>query len=238
LNLVMVITISGLVIIFFLFGSLLSIGRATIIRQIKESQIAQQQRESELQLLRSQLSPHFLFNILNSLYGLSMAHDNKVPGLLLKLSDLLRYSIYYTQNEFVPLASELAYIDNYIELEKIRIGEKLSFISNIQKENIESIQIAPMLFIVFVENAFTHSKKSLLPTIQIEIGLRIIDDKLIFTVTNSYADATSEYRNNETPGIGLSLTIKRLELLYPGKYSLEKTSENGYYKVKLQLIIK
>lgn len=238
LNMAMAITISGIVIIFFLFGTLLSLGRATIMRQITEGRIAQQQRESELQLLRSQLSPHFLFNVLNSLYGLSMTHDNKVPGLLLKLSDLLRYSIYDTQNEFVPLANELAYIDNYIELEKIRIGEKLSFVSNIQRENIEGIKIAPMLLIVFVENAFTHSKNSLLPTIQIETGLQLIADKLIFTVKNSYVDTTFEYSSNEVPGIGLAVTLKRLELLYPGKYSLEKTKENGFYQVKLQLRIK
>ena len=238
LNLAIVITISGFVIIFFLLGILLSIGRTTILRQVREATITQQQRESELQLLRSQLSPHFLFNVLNSLYGLSLAEDKKVPGLLLKLSDLLRYSIYDTRQDFVPLANELAYIDNYIELEKIRIGDRLSFVSNIQKENIEGIKIAPMLLMVFIENAFKHSKNSLLPEIQIETGMQIIDDKLIFTVKNSYVDTTSEYRSDEVPGIGLAVTLKRLELLYPGKYSLEKTKENGYYQVKLQLIIK
>ena len=238
LNMAIVITISGFVIIFFLLGILLSIGRTTILRQIREASINQQQRESELQLLRSQLSPHFLFNVLNSLYGLSLAEDKKVPGLLLKLSDLLRYSIYDTRQDFVPLANELAYIDNYIELEKIRIGDRLSFFSNIQKENIEGVKIAPMLLIVFIENAFKHSKNSLLPEIQIETGLEIIDDKLIFTVKNSYTDTTSEYISDEVPGIGLTVTLKRLELLYPGKYSLEKAKENGYYQVKLQLIIK
>ena len=90
------------------------------------------------------------------MYGLSLANDNKVPGLLLKLSDLLRYSIYDTRKEYVPLTNELAYIDNYIELEKIRIGYKLSFVSDIQKTNIEGINIAPMLLIVFIENAFKH----------------------------------------------------------------------------------
>jgi sensor histidine kinase YesM len=238
LNLAIVITISGFVIIFFLLGILLSIGRTTILRQIREASINQQQRESELHLLRSQLSPHFLFNVLNSLYGLSLAEDKKVPGLLLKLSDLLRYSIYDTRQDFVPLANELAYIDNYIELEKIRIGDRLSFVSNIQKENIEDITIAPMLLIVFIENAFKHSKNSLLPEIQIETGLRIIDDKLIFTVKNSYVEPTSEYISDEVPGIGLAVTLKRLELLYPGNYSLEKTKENDYYQVKLQLNIK
>ena len=205
---------------------------------MREAMITQQHRESELQLLRSQLSPHFLFNVLNNLYGLSLANDNKVPGLLLKLSDLLRYSIYDTRKEYVPLMNELAYIENYIELEKIRIGDKLSFVSDIQKTNIEDIDIAPMLLIVFIENAFKHSKNTVLPEIQIETSLEIIDDILIFTVRNSYSDAASEYSSNESPGIGLAVTLKRLELLYPGKYTLEKTKENGYYHVKLQLKIK
>lgn len=229
---------SGFVIIFFLLGVLLSIGRATIMRQMRETMITQQHRESELQLLRSQLSPHFLFNVLNNLYGLSLANDNKVPGLLLKLSDLLRYSVYDTGKEYVPLMNELAYIDNYIELEKIRIGDKLSLVSDIQKTNIEGINIAPMLLIVFIENAFKHSKNTVLPDIQIETSLKVIDDILIFKVRNSYSDAASEYRRNESPGIGLDVTLKRLELLYPGKYTLEKTKENGYYHIKLQLKIK
>lgn len=237
-NLPVIITTSGFVIIFFSLGILLSIGRATIIRQITEARISQQHREIELQLLRSQLSPHFLFNVLNNLYGLSMVKDNKVPGLILKLSDLLRYSIYDTGKEYVPLTNELSYIDNYIELEKIRIGDKLSFVSNIQRSNIEGINIAPMLLIVFIENAFKHSKNTLLHEIQIELSLQVIDDKLIFTVKNSYTDETPENKSAEIPGIGLAVTLKRLELLYPGKYTLEKTKENGYYHVKLQLSIK
>jgi two-component system, LytTR family, sensor kinase len=233
-----VITVLGFVISFFLFGTFLSITRTTILRQIQEAKIIQQHRESELQLLRSQLSPHFLFNVLNNLYGLSIRQDNKVPGLLLKLSDLLRYSIYDTGKEYVPLTKELSYIDNYIELEKTRIGAKLSFVSDIKRTDIEGVNIAPMLLIVFVENAFKHSKNTLLPEIKIETSLQIIDDILIFMVKNSYSDKTPENKSREVQGIGLSVTLKRLELIYPGKYTLEKIKENGYYQVKLQLKIK
>ena len=238
LSLFVFLTTSCVVIIFFLLGILLSIGRATIVRQITEARISQQQRESELQLLRSQLSPHFLFNVLNNLYGLAMTGDHRVSGLLLKLSDLLRYSIYDTGKEYVPLTNELSYIDNYIELEKIRIGNKLSFVSDIQRSNIENVNIAPMLLIVFVENAFKHSKNTLLPDIQIEISLEVIDDWLIFKVKNSYGDETSENKNGEMQGIGFTVTLKRLELLYPGRFTFERIKENGYYHVKLQLKIK
>ena len=234
----LVLTVSYFVLMFFPLGILLSVGRTTIIRQINESKITQEHRESELQLLRSQLSPHFLFNVLNSLYGLSLAEDKKVPLLLLKLSDLLRYSIYDTKPDFVPLTNELEYIDNYIELEKIRIGDKLSLDLNIQKTNIESTVIAPMLLIIFIENAFKHSKNTLLPKIQIKVDLQVTDNDLLFTVKNSYSDDKDGLKSDDESGIGLAVTLKRLNLLYPGKYSLENSKENNYYQIKLQLRIK
>jgi LytS/YehU family sensor histidine kinase len=220
---------------FFLLGSFLSITRSTIIRLIREAAIARHQRESELKLLRSQLSPHFLFNVLNNLYGLSIKQDKKVPVLILKLSDLLRYSIYDTNREFVPLTNELDYIDNYIELERIRIGEKLILETNIQRTDTGDIKIAPMLLIVFIENAFKHSKNTLLQEIYIKIDLHIDDGKLIFVVRNSCSDKPIEENDEEESGIGLAVTLKRLELLYPGNYSLHKIQENGFYEVTLQL---
>lgn len=219
---------------FFIMGSFLSITRSSIIRQMKESAIAKHQKESELKLLRSQLSPHFLFNVLNNLYGLSTLQDKRVPGLILKLSDLLRHSVYDTNREYVPLAGELAYIENYIELERIRVGDKLVLKTDIQKTGIDGIQIAPMLLIVFVENAFKHSKNTLLPEIHINIVLHIENRKLIFVVRNSYSDNPEEKKGDES-GIGLAVTAKRLDLLYPGKYTLERKFENGFYEVTLQL---
>jgi len=233
----MVMSVAYFVLMFFSLGMLLSIGRTTIIRQINEARISQEHRESELQLLRSQLSPHFLFNVLNSLYGLSLAEDKKVPVLLLKLSDLLRYSIYDTKPDFVPLINELEYIENYVELEKIRIGDKLSLDFNIQKTNLENIKIAPMLLIIFIENAFKHSKNTLLPKIHINIDLRIIDNYLVFSVKNSYAGDNEERQSNVDSGIGLAVTLRRLDLLYHGKYLLENSKQNNYYQIKLQLRI-
>jgi LytS/YehU family sensor histidine kinase len=230
-----VITIVCVVIGFLLLGSFLSITRSTIFRLIRETTIARDQRESELKLLRSQLSPHFLFNVLNNLYGLSIKQDKKVPGLILRLSDLLRHSIYDTNREFVPLTNELAYIDNYIELERIRIGEKLILESNIQKTDIGEIRIAPMLLIVFIENAFKHSKNTLLQEVIIKIDLHIDDGKLIFVVRNSCSDKPLEENKEEESGIGLAVTLKRLDLLYRGNYSLVLKQENGFYEVTLQI---
>jgi len=235
---VMVIAIVCVVVGFFMLGTFLSITRTTILRQIREVTIVQQQRESELKLLRSQLSPHFLFNVLNNLYGLSIRQDQKVPRLILKLSDLLRYSIYDTNRDFVPLTSELAYIDNYIELESTRIGDNLRLESNIQKRDIEGIIIAPMILIVFVENAFKHSKHTLVQDIQIKIDSHISGDNLVFEIKNNYSDVPGKQNIKEGSGMGFAVTMKRLELLYPGNYSLETVRKNGYYTVKLQLKIK
>lgn len=235
-NAAVIITIICFVIGFLLLGSFLSITRSTITRLIRETNIARQQRESELKLLRSQLSPHFLFNVLNNLYGLSIQHDKRVPGLILRLSDLLRHSIYDTSLEFVPLSSELSYIENYIELERIRIGDKLILESNIQKDHTAEIMIAPMLLIVFVENAFKHSKNTVLPEIHVKIDLHVDNGKLNFIVGNSCSDKPVEKNKNEESGIGLDVTKKRLELLYPGKYSMKIKQENGFYEVTLQLI--
>jgi LytS/YehU family sensor histidine kinase len=232
-----IITIVGVVTGFLLLGSFLSITRSTIVRLIRETTIARDQRESELKLLRSQLSPHFLFNVLNNLYGLSIQQDKRVPGLILKLSDLLRHSLYDTQCEFIPLANELAYIDNYIELERIRMGEKLFLQADIQNTGISEINIAPMLLMVFIENAFKHSKNTLLQEIHINIELRIDAGKLTFAVRNSCSDKPVEENSEDESGIGLAVTTRRLELLYPGKYSLEKKQQLGFYEVTLQLYL-
>jgi LytS/YehU family sensor histidine kinase len=136
------------------------------------------------------------------------------------------------------LTSELAYIDNYIELESTRIGDNLRLESNIQKRDIEGIIIAPMILIVFVENAFKHSKHTLVQDIQIKIDSHISGDNLVFEIKNNYSDVPGKQNIKEGSGMGLAVTMKRLELLYPGNYSLETVRENGYYTVKLQLKIK
>lgn len=233
-----VITSAGFVIIFFSFGVFLSLTHTAVLQQLWESNMLQQQNESELQLLRSQLSPHFLFNTLNNLYGLSITQHQKIPGLLLKLSDLLRYSVYDTKQEFVPLNSELTYIENYIELEKTRLGERLMLNINIQKAHGEDVHIPPMLLIVFVENAFKHSKNTFDRHIWIDIDLRVIDNDLLFIVKNSCPHNTIESRASEESGVGLANTLKRLELLYSGRYSYKKNRGDDYYEVKLQLKVK
>jgi len=228
-----------LVTLFLALGVFLVLSREALRRQMIEMEISDQQKQSELDLLRSQLSPHFLFNTLNNLYGLSLSHHEKMPSLLLKLSDLLRYSVYDTKQRFVPLNDELGYIWNYIELEKIRFGERLRLNLDIERVPGTVVKIAPMLLIVFVENAFKHSKNTYDDTVTIDIKLKLLQDTIIFSVSNScdYDKWLSNELEKKT-GIGVTNTVRRLDLLYPDEYKLEYRMEKNIYYLNLELKVK
>jgi len=228
--------ITGFVIVFLVGGGFVSISRTARREQIHRLLVSEQQKESELSLLLSQLSPHFLFNTMNNLYGLAITQHEKVPGLLLKLSNLLRYSVYETRQEFVSLNDELDYIRNYIELERIRIDEGLSL--TIQLDNTSnSIRIAPMLLIIFVENAFKHAKNIIGHKIVIDIKLSVSNGNIVFFAGNSYKDQPEDdFFIRERGGVGITNAIKRLELVYgSGGYSLEQRMEHDYYTMKLTI---
>lgn len=205
-------------------------------RQLREAQFSAANSQSELQLLQSQLSPHFLFNTLNNLYGLSITQHEKIPPLLLRLSDLLRYAVYDAKEVFVTLKDELNYINNYIEFEKIRMGERLELTTAIEPITNTDIRIAPMLLIVFIENAFKHSKNTNDEKVFIHIDLKTWGNYILFSIKNSHSDITAE--NNildKNSGLGLVNVTKRLELLYPNQYALELDNKDGFYSVMLQL---
>jgi LytS/YehU family sensor histidine kinase len=229
LSLVMFLNFLGVIILALTFGSALKISRDSFLRR-------QEEKEAELKLLKAQLNPHFLFNTLNNLYGLSVVKSDKLPSLMLKLSDLLRYSLYETKDMLVPLEKEIQYLENYISLEKIRLENQTTIEFN-NSGSIESKSIAPMLLIVFVENAFKHlgdvkNKKS-----SVLVDLKVEHETLCFECTNS----VDESKLNETAlekgrsGIGLNNVKKRLQLLYPNKHQLKIDNKNGYYHIKLKL---
>lgn len=232
--------ISLVLVLFFLFiGISITIFYTTFLQQLQNARIAEEQKQGELNLLQSQLSPHFLFNTLNNIYSLSITQQKRLPGLLLKLSDLLRYSIYDTKNSFVLLVDEVNYIKNYIVFEKLRIGERLLLRTNIDKVDNVSIKIAPMLLIVFIENAFKHSKNTIDNKIEIDIKLIVKEDYIWFCIKNTYGVSLNKNNIiNESSGLGLTNTIKRLQLLYPEEYIFSQNQENGYYVVMLQLKIR
>ncbi|HEY9259548.1 sensor histidine kinase [Chitinophaga sp.] len=214
-------------------GIFLKLIRHTVRQQYTEST----QRQSELDLLLSQLSPHFLFNTLNNLYGLSLTQSQRMPELILKLSDLLRYSVYDARQTFVPLKSELAYINNYIELATTSVGDRLVLTTNMPVVNDPSVRIAPMLLIVFIENAFKHSQNSTAANIYINIRLEVSDKRILFNISNSYnEDATDTITENS--GVGIANSIKRLQLLYENAYEYRYEKSDRLYTATLILHLK
>lgn len=230
-----VITVVFVVVLFFSLGVFFSITRTTILKQLHEERIMNQQKESELRLLKSQLSPHFLFNVLNNLYGLSLRKGHVVSPMLLKLSGLLRYTLYETNKTFVPLADELNCIENYIELEKMRIGERLILTVQISKQNINEVVIPPMLLLTFVENAFKHSKDTSNKNVFIDIHFQFGDGLLELVIKNNMPDEVKTITKADHPGIGLDVTKKRLDLLYADRYFLETFMKDGFYNICLKI---
>ena len=220
----------------FSSGIIIKLLRISVRHQLTEAKAAASQSEDELRFLQNQLSPHFLFNTLNNMYGISLIQHEKIPGLLLKLSDLLRYSVYDAKELFVPLKNELAYIKDYIDFEKIRIGDKLELHVSFEDVLDSSVKIAPLLLIVFIENAFKHSKNTTEEKIYISITLKTWANSILFSVKNSCGGNTGEtgVLSNDS-GFGLENVTKRLELLYNNDYDLKIENKDRYYHIMLQL---
>jgi hypothetical protein len=228
-----------ILIIGFNAGLLLKLFRFNTQRQLDEARKAAAQSKGELQLLQSQLSPHFLFNTLNNLYGLSITQHEKIPPLLLRLSDLLRYSVYEAGETFVPLKMEMDYINNYIEFEKIRMGNRLVLTTDIQAEMKQEILIAPMLLIVFVENAFKYAGNTSSSQSFIDIKLAVEGNLIAFRVSNSYSrEKDLRKLPGKNSGMGLVNVYKRLELLYPSEHIVDIHQDEDRYTATLQLKIR
>lgn len=179
-----------------------------------------EQKEVELRRLREQLNPHFLFNTLNNLYGLAVGNSDKLPSLMLKLSDLLRYSLYDTGQPYVPLQNEIEYISNYVDLERIRLNDKAKIVFIIEGET-DGLYIAPLLMVVFVENAFKHFSSSRETDAFINIRVLTQNDRLRLTVKNSVASLIKKELVERQPGgLGLKNVRQRLKLIYPGQFEL------------------
>ena len=195
-----------------------------------EQELKSAHLKMELEQLRAQVSPHFLFNTLNNLYGLAVAKSDELPDMMIRLSELLRYSIYEAKENNVPLQNELDYLSNYIGLEKMRMDNpeavNITFPTSPVPQN---ITIGPLLLITFVENAFKHSKDA--PNRHIKGNIDWDGTTLMFELSNSSAETT----NNDNGGFGLANTNKRLQLLYPQKHQISVRKEDGNYLVKLEI---
>jgi LytS/YehU family sensor histidine kinase len=215
----------------------------SLIQQELNNQKLFAAKQAELNNLKAQLSPHFLFNTMNNFYGLAVTQSKQLPDLMLRLSELMRYSLYGTNRSTVPLEDEIRYLKNYVELEKIRLEATLQLSFHTEFVGYETVGIAPLILIVFVENAFKHSRNIQNEPIDIQIDLHFVaDDWLIFKVKNNYAPQVEppiewEYIDQGvTGGIGLENVKKRLEALYPnGLHELMFEKDDHYFQVELKI---
>lgn len=191
--------------------------------------LKKEKTKTELMHLQSQVNPHFFFNMLNNLYGLVGTDREKAQALILKLSDMMRYSIYEGEKEFVTLNEEANYLKNYIELHKIRYHKKIdvTFESDIQ----ENYKIKPLLFITLLENAFKHGVENLRDNAYIRSKIITKGNDIFFEVENNFDPEIIS-----SSGIGLENLKRRLELVYPNKHKLSLSISNNVYHA--QLIIK
>jgi two-component system LytT family sensor kinase len=209
---------------------LLLVRRVEHDRQTRE--LESKNLSSELQLLRSQIHPHFLFNVLNSLYALTLQKSDLAPGMVLKLSDILRYILYECGEPEVPLEKELNYLQNYIDLEKMRHGTRADIDMRVTGTT-EHKTIEPMLFLPFVENCFKHGANGNIAGAFVHIHFDIDESRLLFRAENSRNPAVPS--NDATGGIGLANVRRRLELLYPDRHTLTIEESGNSYTVLLAL---
>ena len=224
-----------------LFRDYAVIGFAVALKIIRDwdmkdrlaKQLQGEKRDAELQFLRAQIHPHFLFNTLNNLYGLALKNSPQTPDSILRLSGLLDFILYECNAEKIPVQKEITLIRHYIELERLRFGERLHLVFN-GDAPMENAQIAPLLLLPFVENAFKHGAGNTNGEVFVKIDLHIDGQNLWFQVENS-KNPNGKAETNGSKGIGLRNVEKRLQLLYPGRHHLYKTESADVFLISLEL---
>jgi two-component system, LytTR family, sensor kinase len=196
-------------------------------QQVKNIQISQ--LETELKYLRAQVNPHFMFNGLNTIYGYIDISNQQARNVLLQFADLLRYNLYEADVDWIDIEKEALYLQSYVALQRARSGSNMQIDLDISVEE-KNIKVAPLIFIVFVENAFKFSSREDNKVNSIKIRLEQKGTQILFECTNPYDDTTGS-----AGGIGLNNVKRRLELLYKDKYTLTINKEQGIYHVQLIL---
>jgi two-component system, LytTR family, sensor kinase len=202
--------------------------------KVKESKKLEIEKvRSELNFLKAQFQPHFLFNTLNNIYSLTISDSRLAGKSILQLSGLLRYVLYESESEIVDLQKEISYLQDYIELEKIRFASRMELSVNISGDLAER-KIVPILLIPFLENAFKHASSKFNEKIWITVDLIVKDRNLSFTVENSVCPEAKTKMHHDYSGIGLENVKRRLSLLYEN-YTLDTGLKDNYYHTFLKI---
>ena len=195
--------------------------------------LSQEKTKAELQFLRSQMQPHFFFNVLNDLYAMALKQSDKTADMILKLSDLMRYVLQESTADVVPIEKELNYIRNYIDLEKLRYGNRFSVDLQVTGD-ISKCLVAPLLLLPFVENAFKHSSTNEISGAWISIEIMIDKHELTLVVANSYDPGTLK-SDHISSGIGIKNIRQRLDILYPARHTFVIERKDDSYKSTLKI---
>ncbi len=202
--------------------------------QRRISEMAKEKAEAELNFLKQQINPHFLFNSLNSVYFLIDKKNEEARNALHRFSEMLRYQLYECNDEKIPVEKEMSYLNDYVKLQQLRKGDNFQITFN-QSWNVKGFLIEPLLLIPFVENSFKHLSHFDKKDNEVHIDVSRVSNCLFFKVSNTTNG--KGVKVNHTGGIGLINVKRRLELLYPGKHRLEITEDKGWYNVHLEIDI-
>jgi two-component system, LytTR family, sensor kinase len=207
-------------------------------RQLREKE--KQQIALELSFLKAQVHPHFFFNTLNNLYSLTLQKSDLAPEVVLKLSSLMSYMLYESGAPYMPLDKEIANLENYIALERLRFGNRLTL--SFEKEGLSQnhIQIPPLILLTFVENSFKHGMSQTVGEGRIDISLKADQNDLFFRVDNSVGDLVAPHTGgfsnpSSANGLGLHNVTRRLDLLYGSRYRLDKTETANHFHITLKI---
>jgi len=203
------------------------------IHQSERIELQTQTMQSELKFLRSQINPHFLFNTLNNLYALTLKKSDDAPAIVLKLSEMMRYMLYECNEKKVLLSKEVSYMQNYLDLERLRQRASIEITFELDGE-VNDQKIAPLLLIPFIENSFKHGLTSRIDG-WVRIRLQISQKKLLFDIENSKGPGMPKQVHRKSGGIGLVNVRRRLNLIYPDNYQLKISNEPNSYRVSLDL---
>jgi sensor histidine kinase YesM len=202
------------------------------LKEQRNIQLHKENTESQLQLLTAQVHPHFLFNTLNNVYSKTQKESPEGSQMIMGLSDLLRYILYEGRKPQVPLDKELQMILEYINLEKIRYGNKLD-LHYLVSDKTKDIYIAPLLLLPFVENCFKHGASNILQNPWISLTIEVKDSTLVMKLMNGKANANEIFPMK--PGVGIDNVCRRLELLYKGRHELQIREEEEVFIVDLKI---
>jgi two-component system sensor histidine kinase AlgZ len=228
-----VIHITAVTLFIVIFVAMLRFAQDWFALQARTKTIENERLSAELNFLKAQINPHFLFNTLNNLYYLAFTQSPNTTEVIEKLSQMMRYMIYDSNHNRVRLQKEIDYMHNYISLERLRLNNQIPI--NFQLEgNPDGVFIAPLIFITFLENAFKHGVSNNNAEAWVNIHIQIQGTACTYTVENSKLPQKST-SSLEKSGIGLLNVQRRLDLSYPGQYALEVQDEADRYFVQLKL---